>query len=69
MKGYVYAEVRAGNKVENVLLAVIDGETNSQIEKTYSERYDVDYYGLTYTPAFGAVGGLVQNENAEQIQA
>ena len=69
MKGYVYAAVRAANVETNVVVAVIEGETNSDIESAYAKKFDQDEYGLTYTPAFGAVDGLVENENAELIQA
>lgn len=68
MKGYVYAVVRAANIESRVLVSVIEGETNSDIERVYSKRFDTDTYGLTYTPAFGSVDGLVENENSETIK-
>lgn len=68
MKGYVYAVVRAANIESKVLVAVIEGETNAEIESTYESRFDADAYGLTYTPAFGAADGLIGNEEAELIK-
>jgi len=68
MKGYVYAVVRAANIESRVLVTVIEGETNSDIERFYSKSFDADTYGLTYTPAFGSVDGLVENENSETIK-
>lgn len=67
MKGYVYASVRAANIESRVLVSVIEGETNSDIERVYSKRFDTDTYGLTYTPAFGSAYGIAYNENAEMI--
>lgn len=61
MIGYVYA-------VESkVLVATITGNNNSDIEHAFERRYDADAHGLTYSPAIGAVDGLVDNGDADAI--
>lgn len=51
-------------------VATITGGTNAACERAAADAYDLnDEYAATYTPAFGAVGGLVENDDAEQIAA
>lgn len=52
------------------LAARIDGESNNACEAVAADQYgDTDYFGWTYSPAFGSSGGLVENEAAVQISA
>ena len=63
MIGYAY-EIESRK-----LLATIEGKSNEVIERAYAARFgDADDLGLTYTPAFGAASGLVDNSNAEHIE-
>ena len=41
--------------------AIITGE-QAACERTYVERFDVEQYLSTYTPAFGVDGGLVEGD-------
>lgn len=51
-------------------VATITGDTNAECERAAGDAYDLnDEYAATYTPAFGANGGLVENDDAEQIAA
>ncbi len=51
-------------------IATVSGDTNSACERAASAAYDLnDEYATTYTPAFGSVDGILENENAEQITA
>lgn len=52
------------------VLAVIRGTDNAAVERAYAARYgDSDSYGLTYSPAFGAVDGLIDSADAAQVDA
>lgn len=64
MKLYIYS-------VADMLhVATITGATNIDCERAANASYDLnDEYAATYTPAFGAGGGLVENDDAEQIAA
>ena len=54
MKLYIYSTD------DMSLVAVITGVDNADCERQASEQYDLnDEYSATYTPAFGAVDGLV----------
>lgn len=60
----------AYNVDNNEVVAVIEGADHRAIEAAYAERYaGRDDLGMTYTPAFGATDGLIDNDAAEQIQA
>lgn len=51
-------------------VATITGSSNASCEATASSAYDdTDTYLWTYTPAFGFAGGLVQNDDADEIEA
>ena len=45
------------------VIAIADGEANQECENK-AQPY-TNEYGTTYTPAFGMVGGLIDNNNAE----
>ncbi|MDW1542448.1 hypothetical protein [Vibrio sp. YT-17] len=65
MKAYVY-------NVETMeVVVVISGETNEQCEAKANDMgyMGVDEYGLTYSPAFGSVDGLVETEYTEEVEA
>lgn len=65
MKAYVY------NTESMEVVAVISGETNEQCELKAAEMgyMGVDEYGLTYSPAFGTSDGLIECDDAEEVQA
>lgn len=51
-------------------IATITGSSNAAIEKTFLDRFDMNGdYGGTYSPAFGCNDGLVENSDAEEIDA
>lgn len=58
MKGYIY------NAETMVLVAVLIG-TQEQIE---DYPIDNDVNGLTYTPAFGSVDGVIDNGDYETVK-
>lgn len=57
MKLYIY------NPDTNEIIAISEGKTNKECEDK-AQLYTNDY-GTTYSPAFGANGGLIDNNNAE----
>ena len=59
---YVY------NLDDNALVARINGRDNAACEAA-AESYDPDIYGRTYSPAFGAVDGLIDSIDAAEIDA
>lgn len=62
MKLYIYENETIKHK------ATITGKDNAECESIASDQFsDTDYYGWTYSPAFGIDGGLIENENAETI--
>ncbi|ELO1828654.1 hypothetical protein QXB71_003933 [Vibrio cholerae] len=65
MKAYVY------NTESKKVVAIISGETCEQCEAKAAEMgfMGMDEYGLTYTPAFGTVDGLIPCDDAEELQA
>ncbi|WP_119298780.1 hypothetical protein [Vibrio cholerae] len=65
MKAYVY------NTESKKVVAIISGETCEQCEAKTAEMgfMGMDEYGLTYTPAFGTVDGLIPCDDAEELQA
>ena len=63
MKFYVYSTE------DNSHVATITGDTNQACEAAFKDAYDTDGYAATYSPAFGASGGLVENSDADQISA
>lgn len=51
-------------------VATVTGDTNAACERAASAAYDLNAeFAATYTPAFGASDGLVENDDAEQIAA
>lgn len=50
------------------LLAVIKGE-QAAVERTFARMFDDEQHGLTYSPAFGANDGLIDNGDADTILA
>lgn len=52
------------------VLAVINGESNAECErKAEAAGFGAgDETGWTYSPAFGAVDGLVDTDDAEEIE-
>jgi hypothetical protein len=63
MKLYIYS------METNQHIATIIGRDNSECEGALAENYGSDDYGATYSPAFGCVGGLVENIDAVEIVA
>lgn len=62
MKFYVY------NAEDRQHVATITGSSNAACEAAFEEHFGNDY-GATYTPAFGFNDGLVENPDAEEIDA
>ena len=62
MKFYVY------DTEDNTHIATITGDSNEACETAFEERFG-DEYGATYSPAFGSNDGLVENPDAEEIEA
>ena len=59
MKLYIY-------DVETLeVIAIAGGESNAECEAK-AQAYTGDY-GATYSPAFGAAGGLIDNTHAEVL--
>ena len=55
---------------DNRLVARINGSDNASCEAIANDRFgDTDTFGWTYSPAFGANDGLVDNDDAEEIDA
>lgn len=55
---------------DNNLVARINGNDNGVCEAVATDRFgDTDTFGWTYSPAFGANDGLVDNGDAEEINA
>lgn len=63
MKMYVYS------LEDNSHVATIIGESNEACDKAFNEHYDINDYATTYSPAFGAADGLMENPDAEVIAA
>lgn len=61
MKLYVY-EIES-----RIHIATIHGTTNSECESVFSDRFSEEEYGATYSPAFGANDGLVENSEVYEI--
>jgi ABC-type cobalt transport system substrate-binding protein len=52
------------------VVAEITGADNAACEAVVADRFgDTDYFASTYTPAFGAVDGLIQCADVERIAA
>lgn len=58
--GYIYSAET------NKVIAEINGETRG-IEKYAEENYDYDTCGLTFSPAFGFDGGLIDSKDKDII--
>lgn len=53
----------------NEVIAEIDGADNKACEKVAADRWgDTDYFGWTYSPAFGVSDGLIQRGDRERIE-
>lgn len=63
MKMYVYS------LEDNSHVGTIIGESNEACDKVFNERYDINDYAATYSPAFGSSDGLEENQEAEEIAA
>jgi len=61
MKAYIY------NVDTMEVRAVINGDTNEAIEEAADIFTATDNYALTYTPAFGMEGGLIDDPTADEI--
>jgi hypothetical protein len=62
MKAYIY------NIETKKVIAEIKGNDNKSIEAKFDEiGYATDEYGLTYSPAFGTVDGLITDGDFEVI--
>ena len=62
MKAYAY------NTETMMIIAEIKGDDEKSIEAKFDEiGYDTDEYGLTYSPAFGTVDGLITDGDFEVI--
>lgn len=62
MKLYIYSTADMQH------IATVTGDTNAACERAAADAYNLnDEYAATYTPAFGAFDGLVENVDAEQI--
>ena len=61
IKAYIY------NTDTMELVAVSVGETQAEAEEKASIYMGCDEYGVTYTPSFGAVGGLVRTTDYEKL--
>ena len=64
MKLYIYSVADMQH------VATVTGNTSAACDRAASAAYDLnEEYAATYTPAFGAGDGLVENDDAEQITA
>jgi hypothetical protein len=63
MKLYIY------NQESMEVVAIVNGESNDECERKAEDAnyYPSDDIAWTYSPAFGFEGGLVENEEAEEI--
>lgn len=64
MKLYVY------NQESMEVVAIINGGSNEECESKAGENgyYPSEDIAWTYSPAFGFDGGLIENEDAEEIE-
>jgi hypothetical protein len=52
------------------IVAEITGVDNSACEAVVADRFgDTDYFGATYSPAFGMTDGLIQCADRDRIEA
>ena len=49
------------------VVATAAGNNNQECEDKAFNYLGTDKYGATYTPSFGAVDGLIENEDAEEL--
>lgn len=47
------------------VVAIAEGSSNEECEAKAATYLSVDTYGGTYSPAFGAASGLIDNPDAE----
>lgn len=58
------------NNSTRKVVAVVSGKDNTCCERIAAERFsDTDYFGWTYSPAFGTRDGLIETDNYEAIEA
>ena len=50
------------------VIARIEGDDHKALEQYAYERYNDGEYCYTYSPAFGAIGGLIDCDDAESIK-
>ena len=65
MKAYVY-------NVETMeVIVIVSGESNEECEARINEMgyMGIDEYGITYTPAFDSVDGLIETKHTESVDA
>ena len=58
MKLYVY------DPDTMLVVAIAEGESNEECERKASAEYSPDDYRFTYSPAFGFVDGLIDDDDA-----
>jgi len=63
MKLYIYS------LESNQHAATVTGETNEACERVAEETYGSNDFGWTYSPAFGCSDGLIENDEAKEIEA
>jgi hypothetical protein len=49
------------------VVAVFEGNSNQECEEKAGGYLQNEDYAATYTPAFGAVDGLIENDEAEEL--
>jgi protein-disulfide isomerase len=62
MKLYIYS------LESNQHAATVTGETSEACERVAEETYGSNDFGWTYTPAFGFSDGLIENDEAKEIE-
>jgi hypothetical protein len=61
MKLYIY-------NIETMeVIATAEGDSNQECENKAAEYFENEDYAATYSPAFGFDGGLIENDEAEEL--
>lgn len=47
------------------VVATVERDTNEECEAIAADNYDLEFYGCTYSPAFGTVDGLIETDCTE----
>jgi len=63
MKLYIYS------LESNQHAATVTGETNEACERVAEETYGSNDFAWTYSPAFECSDGLIENEEAKEVEA